>query len=688
MNSAMRKHMIALSVYLLAVQIFLSPPLHAAPVSVELCEAPLLLHLRPPTAEFEQLAPESFELCEESALTEFLPMPDAEETLQTQLAASGMKLQLTRTKGGMRVQLRLGQYHAQEIVLASNAPERALRWEPPAVDQPEPSQVVPKLLARVEQRPPGTGLSQHFKVYALNQPADEIAKKLIARARIAATGFELLCKEKITLNFEAMALGQLLALISDSCALAMRTPANGAAWHFVRPKVNPDKATPPAFADYEAELKHRVLLAKQDWMGIYAHDAEEPLFELAELARLQQKYAEARGYLAQIRALPESWFASSATQIDIALARIATQAGQHTVAHEPTVYSFAKANKLLDKILRTLDRNDPDQISAERADSLEIRAQLFAAQGKYAAAASTAQSALRILEQAFGECEDAACEERTQTLLKTLANAQLADQQWAGAEQSLRRVFWRLSWDSPARLWAVEALANSLQRQAKSDREVWLNVFEDAQQHFSDSVAGENVDAFLQGQLRAARELAASSLNALNPDTALFWWNRVRSLRLQMLGENHARTRAATLEIAVLVQLLQYEGVSAQFEVPEQSFSERTLASGDAFPAGLSKHIAELQRNLLSDAIAKLAEASATTSVTAAPRQRATVAAWLAEFRLAADGKKALAQAVQLYSEACDLQMSISRTDPRTMHAVARRDALKALLEVKENTAR
>ena len=686
MNLAARKHTIALSTCLLAVQIFLSPPLHAAPASVELCEAPLLLHLRPPAAEFEQLAPESFELCDESALTEFLPMPDAEETLQTQLAASGMKLQLTRTKGGMRVQLRLGQYHAQEIVLASNAPERALRWQPPAVDQPEPSQVVPKLLARVEQRPPGTGLSQHFKVYAVNQPVDEIAQKLIARARIAATGLELLCKEKITLNFEAIALGQLLALISDSCALAMRTPANGAAWHFVRPKVNPDKATPPAFADYEAELKHRVLLAKQDRIGAYA--AEEPLFELAELARLRQKYAEARGYLAQIRALPESWFASSATQIDIALARIATQAGQHTVAHAPTVYSFGEANKLLDKILRTLDQNDPDQISAERADTLEIRAQLFAAQGKYATAASTAQSALRILEQAFGECEDTACEERTQALLQTLANAQLADQQWTGAEQSLRRVFWRVSWDSPARLWAVEALANSLQRQDKSDREVWLNVFEDAQYHFSDSVAGENVDAFLQGQLRAARELAASSLNALNPDTALFWWNRVRSLRLQLLGENHARTRAATLEIAVLVQLLQYEGVGAQFKVPEQSFSERTLASGDAFPAGLSKHIAELQRNLLSDAIAEFAKASATTSVTAAPRQRATVAAWLAEFRLAADGKKALAQAVQLYSEACDLQMSISRTDLRTTNAVARRDALKALLEVKENTAR
>ena len=685
MNPALRKHTTVLSISLLVVQIFLSQPLYAAPVSVELCEAPLKLHLRPPTSEFEQLAPESFELCDESALTEFLPMPDAEETLQTQLAASGMKLQLTRTKGGMRVQLRLGQYDAQEIVLASNAPERALRWEPPAVDQPEPSQVVPKLLARVEQRPPGPGLSQQFKVYALNQPADEIAKKLIARARIAATGLELLCKEKITLNFEAMALGQLLALISDSCSLAMRTPANGSAWHFERYKVNPDKAEPPKFADYEDELKHKVLLANQDWMGAYAYTAEEPLFELAEMARLQQKYAKARGYLAQIRALPESWFASSATQIDISLARIETQAGQHTVAHELTVYSFAKANKLLDKILRTLDQQDPDQISAERADTLEIQAQLFAAQGKHANAASTAQSALATLDQSFGECDDAACEKRSLALLKTLANAQLADQQWAAAEQSLRRVFWRVSWDSPARLWAVEALANSLKRQNKSDKEVWFNVFEDAQQHFSDIVAGENVDAFLQGQLRAARELAASSLNALNADTALFWWNRVRSLRLQLLGENHARTQAATMEIAVLVQLLKYEGVSAKFEVPEQTLSELALASGDTFPAGLSKHIAELQHNLLSDAIVVFAETHAKAATTTSPQQRATEAAWLAEFRLFTDGKKALAQAVQLYTEACVLWMALSQTDPRTAKAAARRDALEALLEVNQN---
>ncbi len=471
---------------LLCSQSVLAAPLDAQPVAITPCEAPLLLHLRPPASASETLAPESFELCDESALTEFLPLPDAEGEPQTQLAASGMKLQLNRTDGGMRVQLRLGQYNAQEIVLASNAPERALRWETLDFDQPEPSQALPKLRARVEQRPTSTLLSQHFKLYAVNQPADEITRKLLAYSQVKVTGLELVCKEKVTLNFEAVALGQILALIADNCNLSMRTPANGAAWHFVHPKVNPDVAKPPEFADYEAELEHRVLLEKQGLNAAFT--AEESLFELAELARLQKKYAKARGYLAQIRALPESWFASSDTRIDIALARIETQAGQ-----------FIVAQKILDQALRTLDQNDPDQISVERADALEIRAQLLAAQGKYSQAVDTAHTALAVVEQLpFGECEDSACQEREQILLKTLANAQLADQQWAGAEQSLRRALWRVLWDNPARLWAIEALASSLQQQGKSDLQVWVNVFEDAQRRHNASDPGENVDASVQ----------------------------------------------------------------------------------------------------------------------------------------------------------------------------------------------
>ena len=57
---------------LLCSQSVLAAPLDAQPVAITPCEAPLLLHLRPPASASETLAPESFELCDESALTELI----------------------------------------------------------------------------------------------------------------------------------------------------------------------------------------------------------------------------------------------------------------------------------------------------------------------------------------------------------------------------------------------------------------------------------------------------------------------------------------------------------------------------------------------------------------------------------------------------------------------------------------
>ncbi len=120
------------------------------------------------------------------------------------------------------------------------------------------------------------------------------------------------------------------------------------------------------------------------------------------------------------------------------------------------------------------------------------------------------------------------------------------------------------------------------------------------------------------------------ALNELKPEIALVWWNRVRSLRLQLLGQDHARTRAATLEIAVLVELVKFEGVTPDFAIPAPSLSELAQVSDDALPAGLSKHVAELEHNLLSDAFAQFTTDPVKTSATISPQQRATRATWLA----------------------------------------------------------
>ena len=362
-----------------ASALFCAATLHAEPVSIEPCEAPMTLHVRQLASATSDVLADSFELCGASASTDFLPLPDDDWAQQLNLFEQGLELRLSRTNGGMRVALKAGQHIAQTLELQSNEPEQALRWQSLHDERSAP----PSLRLRVEARPPRKGLSRRFKIYAVLQPANEVAHELKRAGKLNVSGLHWLCPNKVTLNFEAVDAGTVLGLLADECERAMRAPANGSALRYSRWRQSPVQ---PHFANREQELKHALLLARRGYNT--QTPVPEALLELAELASERKDYKRARAYLAKARAQPRSWFGVSNLDIDIALARLEALAGKRR-----------QAEQLLEKVLRALDQQDPDKISEHRAEVLFIRAQMYAADDNLLQAIKTAQTAYLIYEQ-------------------------------------------------------------------------------------------------------------------------------------------------------------------------------------------------------------------------------------------------------------------------------------------------
>ena len=99
--------------------------------------------------------------------------------------------------------------------------------------------------------------------------------------------------------------------------------------------------------------------------------------------------------MAQLRTLARSWFGTSGTQIDFALAR-----------GELQVRQCKRTKQLLDKALRAHAQGDPDQVSEVRADGLLIRAQLHATNGQHVQASHAASIAPALNEQIPASPED------------------------------------------------------------------------------------------------------------------------------------------------------------------------------------------------------------------------------------------------------------------------------------------
>ena len=362
-----------------AATLFCTAGLHAAPVVIEPCEAPLTLHIRQLASATSDVLADSFELCGASASTDFLPLPDDDWAQQLNLFEQGLELRLSRINGGMRVALKAGQHIAQTLELQSNEPEQALRWQSLHDERSAP----PSLRLRVEARPARKGLSRRFKIYAVLQPANEVAHELKRAGKLNVSGLHWLCPDKVTLNFEAVDAGSAFGLLANVCVRAMRAPADGSYLRFRRWKESPSQ---PPFADREEELQHALSQAQRGYNT--QTPVAEALLGLAELALERQDYKLARAYVAKARAQPRLWFGVSDADIDIALARIETLAGKSKLAAQQ-----------LEKVLSALDQQDPDKVSEQRAEALFIRAQLHAADDKPLQAIKTAQTAYLIYEQ-------------------------------------------------------------------------------------------------------------------------------------------------------------------------------------------------------------------------------------------------------------------------------------------------
>lgn len=365
-----------------ASALFCAATLHAEPVSIEPCEAPLTLHVRQVASPTNDVLAGSFDLCGASASTDYLPLANAGGEQQLNLFEHGLELRLTRTDGGMRVALKTGQHTAKTLELQSNAPEQSLSWQS-SLGVGSDTATPPALRLRVEAHPARAGLSRRFKIHARLQPADAIARELTRVGKLNVSGLDDLCPDKVTLNFEAVDAGSAFGLLANVCVRAMRAPADGSYLRFSRWKESPSQ---PRFADREEELQHALSQAQRGYNT--QTPVAEALLGLAELASERQDYKLARAYVAKARAQPRLWFGVSDADIDIALARIETLAGKRKLAAQQ-----------LEKVLSALDQQDPDKVSEQRAEALFFRAQLHAADDKPLQAIKMAQTAYLIYEQ-------------------------------------------------------------------------------------------------------------------------------------------------------------------------------------------------------------------------------------------------------------------------------------------------
>lgn len=640
----------------LALTLSLPIPVFAESIAVVPCEAPLTLHIRRAQTEFSQPANLSFDLCDASDELELPPQPDVDGDLQrySDPFAPGLGVQLTRTEAGMQVALRLGEHQAQTLSLLNNAPEQVLRWTPQDKDPADTALPLPTLRARVEGQAPKIGLSRRVSIKAINQPADRVVRALVAAAEADVVGIDRVCDRRVSANFEVVSVSTLVGLIADTCESPIQYDGDTRVT-FLSAPAEP-AAAPPTFPDHEAELRYQAAQTATDQGTTWLREAA--LFELAELARTQQDYPKARDYLRQ---LATAWAAAS--KVNIELAHVEMLAGQR-----------ARAHQLLDAALSEMDQQDPDRISAERAEALHVRAQLYLSEKKYPGATAAGQAALAIYEQLpYFDYEPDAYFRGAAAILQTLSTAQIHGEAWAAAEATLRRALW----DDPLRYWALDALAMTLRKQGKSDARIWIAAHE-AAVHRANALGTLDIpDELRQIQLRAARELAIGALGKSQADVAMFWWGSVRALRAELLGPEAPRAQAATLEFSVLVQLVDYAGVAADFPIPAVPLRRLILEPGDALRSELKIIRDELEHDLLGDAEAELRTKRNTDSTT--PEQRAVSAVWLAEFALAARGTAALKEAIQLYGDAHALRVANAPDHPQTRAVAARWRALQKL---------